>query len=58
MKTISQQIIINLRVNANEKDSMIKTKNVNNQRQRFKRNDLSNLIAIQAFLQTLFNRKN
>jgi hypothetical protein len=57
-KTIFQQIIINLRINANEKDSMIKIKNVYNQRQRFKRNDLSNLIAIQVLLQTLLNRKN
>jgi hypothetical protein len=57
-KTTSQQIIINLRVDANEKDSMIKIKDVYNQRQRLRRDDLSNLIATQALLQALLNRKN
>jgi hypothetical protein len=47
-----------LRINANEKDSMIKIKDVYNQRQRLRRDDLSNLIVIQVFLQTLLNRKN
>ncbi len=57
-KTIFQQIIINLRINANEKNSMIKIKDVYNQRQRLRRDDLSNLTATQALLQTLLNRKN
>ncbi len=57
-KTVSQQIVINLRVNANEKDSMLKIKNVYNQKQRIRRDDLNNLTATQAFLQALLVRKN
>jgi hypothetical protein len=57
-KTVFQQIVINLRVNADEKDSMLKIKNVYNQRQRIKKKDLNNLTATQALLQTLFVRKN
>ncbi len=45
-------------MNADEKDSMFKIKNVYNQKQRIKRNDLRNLFATQVFLQTLLVRKN
>jgi hypothetical protein len=57
-KTTPQQIIINLRVDADEEDSMIKIKDVYNQRQRLRRDDLGNLTATQALLQALLNRKN
>jgi hypothetical protein len=57
-KTVSQQIIINLRLNADEKDSTLKLKNIYNQRQRIRKEELNNLTFIQALLQTLLVRKN
>jgi hypothetical protein len=49
--------VTNLRLNADEKDSMIKIKNVYNQRRRIRQQDLENLTAIQILLQVLLNRK-
>jgi trehalose/maltose hydrolase-like predicted phosphorylase len=57
-KTIFQQIVINLRLNADEENLILKTKDVYNQRQRIRKNELRNLTATQAFLQTLLDRKN
>jgi trehalose/maltose hydrolase-like predicted phosphorylase len=57
-KTASQQIVINLRLNADEKNSVLKTKDVYNQRQRIRKDELRNLTATQALLQALLDRKN
>jgi hypothetical protein len=56
-KTASRQILINLRVNLNEKNSIIKTRDVYNRRQKIKHQVLSNLTVTQALLQELFVRK-
>jgi hypothetical protein len=56
-KATSQQIVISLRLNADEKNSMIKTKNVYNQRRRIRQQDLENLTATQILLRALLNRK-
>jgi hypothetical protein len=56
-KASSQQIVINLRLNADEKDSMIKIKNVYNQRRRIRQQDLKNLTTTQTLLRALLNGK-
>jgi hypothetical protein len=57
IETASRQILINLRVNLNEKNSIIKARDVYNRKQKIKHEILSNLIFIQALLQELSVRK-
>jgi hypothetical protein len=57
IETTSRQILINLRMNLNEKNSIIKTRDVYNRRQKIKHEILSNLIFTQALLQELSVRK-
>jgi hypothetical protein len=57
-KTVFQQIVINLRLNTNEKDSQLKMKNLYNYKQFVKSQALNNLIAIQFLMQKLSVRSN
>ncbi len=57
-KTIFQQIVINLRLNTNEKNSQLKMKDLYNYKQFDKSQALNNLIATQFLIQKLFVRLN
>jgi hypothetical protein len=57
-KTASQQIVINLRLNTNEKDSQLKMKDLYNYKQFVRSQALNNLIATQSLMQELSVRSN
>ncbi len=56
-KTASRQILFNLQMNMNEKNSIIKTRNIYNRRQKIRHQVLDNLTLTQDLLQELFVRK-
>jgi hypothetical protein len=56
-ETAPRQILINLRVNLNEENSIIKARDVYNRRQKIRHEILGNLTPTQALLQELSVRK-
>jgi hypothetical protein len=56
-KTAFQQIFTNFQINVNEKNEIIKAKNVYNQKTKFKYETLNNLTSTKTFLKKLSFRE-